>query len=128
MLDRDLAELYQVETRALKQAVKRNRERFPDDFMFYLTLEELRNWRSQFVTSNTNRMWLRHAPMAITEQGVAGVQIRRAVPRGLRDPERVHGRARAETQADRLQRERTANELFGAWHTTHLNGTLKRHS
>lgn len=71
MLDRDLAELYQVETRALKQAVKRNRERFPEDFMFYLTREELRNWRSQFVTSNADKMGLRYLPMAFTEQGVA---------------------------------------------------------
>lgn len=71
MLDRDLAELYQVETRALKQAVRRNSERFPDDFMFELNKEELENWRSQFVTSNEDKMGLRHPPMAFTEQGVA---------------------------------------------------------
>ena len=71
MLDRDLAALYQVETRKLKQAVKRNRERFPPDFMFELTAEELKNWRSQFVTSNGDKMGLRHPPMAFTEQGVA---------------------------------------------------------
>lgn len=71
MLDRDLAELYQVETRSLKQAVRRNSERFPDDFMFELTKEELENWRSQFVTSNEDKMGLRHPPMAFTEQGVA---------------------------------------------------------
>ena len=52
MLDRDLAKLYEVETKALKQAVKRNIKRFPEDFMFELTKEELANWRSQFVTSN----------------------------------------------------------------------------
>ncbi|MBI5603596.1 MAG: ORF6N domain-containing protein [Deltaproteobacteria bacterium] len=52
MFDRDLAVLYGVETKALKQAVKRNPKRFPQDFMFELTLEELNNWRSQFVTSN----------------------------------------------------------------------------
>ena len=51
MLDRDLAELYGVETKALKQAVKRNIRRFPKDFMFELTKEELKNWRSQFVIS-----------------------------------------------------------------------------
>lgn len=51
MLDRDLAELYGVETRVLKQAVRRNIKRFPRDFMFELTKEELENWRSQFVTS-----------------------------------------------------------------------------
>jgi len=71
MLDRDLAALYGVETRALKQAVKRNEARFPSDFMFLLSDEELSKWRSQFVTSNADRMGLRHAPMAFTEQGVA---------------------------------------------------------
>jgi len=72
MLDFDLAELYAVETRVLKQAVRRNIDRFPDDFMFELTKEELENWRSQFVMSNeTNKMGLRYAPFAFTEQGVA---------------------------------------------------------
>ncbi|MEN8965510.1 MAG: ORF6N domain-containing protein [Polaribacter sp.] len=71
MLDRDLAELYQVETKVLKQAVKRNINRFPDDFMFELTKIEFENWRSQFVTSNSDKMGLRYAPMAFTEQGVA---------------------------------------------------------
>jgi hypothetical protein len=52
MLDRDLAELYGVETRRLKEQVRRNIERFPDDFMFELTQEELKNWRSQFATSS----------------------------------------------------------------------------
>ena len=71
MLDRDLAALYGVETRVLKQAVRRNVDRFPDDFMFVLTGKEFINWRSQFVTSNSDKMGLRHAPMAFTEQGVA---------------------------------------------------------
>jgi hypothetical protein len=52
MLDRDLAGLYGVETRRLKEQVRRNIERFPEDFMFELTQEELKNWRSQFATSN----------------------------------------------------------------------------
>ena len=52
MLDRDLAEMYGVQTKVLNQAVKRNIERFPEDFMFQLTNEETQNWRSQFVTSN----------------------------------------------------------------------------
>ena len=52
MLDRDLSELYQVETRRLNEQVKRNSERFPEDFMFQLTKEELANWKSQFATSN----------------------------------------------------------------------------
>lgn len=71
MLDRDLAALYGVETRALKQAVRRNAKRFPADFMFVLTKEEFADWRSQFVISNSDRMGLRYPPMAFTEQGVA---------------------------------------------------------
>jgi hypothetical protein len=51
MLDRDLAELYDVDTRRLKEAVRRNIDRFPEDFMFEMTTEELENWRSQFATS-----------------------------------------------------------------------------
>jgi len=60
-----------VKTKALKQAVRRNIVRFPEDFMFELTKEEFRNWRSQFVTSNQDKMGLRYRPMAFTEQGVA---------------------------------------------------------
>lgn len=71
MLDRDLAELYQVETKVLKQAVKRNLERFPGDFMFVMTERELVNWRSQFVTSNSDKMGLRYLPFCFTEQGIA---------------------------------------------------------
>jgi hypothetical protein len=71
MLDRDLAELYRIPTKVLKQAVKRNLNRFPEDFMFMLNKEEFENWRSQFVTSNSLKMGLRYAPMAFTEQGVA---------------------------------------------------------
>ncbi len=71
MLDRDLAELYQVETKRLKESVRRNINRFPDDFMFELTKNELENWRTQFATSNSEKMGLRYAPMVFTEQGVA---------------------------------------------------------
>jgi S-adenosylmethionine synthetase len=71
MLDRDLAKLYGVATKVLKQQVKRNMDRFPDDFMFELTKDEFANWRSQIVTSNSDNMGLRYAPMAFTEQGVA---------------------------------------------------------
>lgn len=70
MLDRDLALLYGIETKVLKQAVKRNTSRFPEDFMFELTKIEFENWRSQFVTSNSDKMGLRHLPMAFTEHGV----------------------------------------------------------
>lgn len=73
MLDRDLAALYDVETKALNQAVKRSPARFPDDFMFQLSAEELKNWKSQLVTSNSGseKMGLRKLPYAFTEQGVA---------------------------------------------------------
>lgn len=71
MLDRDLAELYGVETKVLKQAVRRNMDRFPSDFMFELTDTEFKNWRSQFVTSKGDKMGLRYKPMVFTEQGVA---------------------------------------------------------
>jgi len=71
MLDRDLAALYGVETKRLKEQVRRNIARFPNDFMFVLSDEEFANWRSHFATSNSDRMGLRHAPMAFTEQGVA---------------------------------------------------------
>ena len=70
MIDRDLAELYGVETKRLKEAVKRNLFRFPEDFMFELTKEEFANWRSQFATSNSDRMGLRYLPMVFTEHGV----------------------------------------------------------
>lgn len=71
MLDRDLAELYGVTTSALNQAVKRNRERFPLDFMFQLTDAETENWKSQIVITNSITMGLRRNPYAFTEQGVA---------------------------------------------------------
>jgi arsenate reductase-like glutaredoxin family protein len=71
MLDRDLAELYQVETRRLNEQVRRNLSRFPQDFMFELTKEELENWMSQIATSNSIKMGLRKPPLCFTEQGVA---------------------------------------------------------
>jgi arsenate reductase-like glutaredoxin family protein len=71
MLDRDLAELYQVETRRLNEQVRRNLSRFPEDFMFELTKEELENWMSQIATSNSIKMGLRKPPLCFTEQGVA---------------------------------------------------------
>jgi len=70
MLDMDLAELYGVETKQLKRSVRRNISRFPSDFMFELTPEELTNWRSQFGTSNREKMGLRIPPFAFTEYGV----------------------------------------------------------
>ncbi len=69
MLDKDLAELYQVETKQLKRQVRRNIERFPKDFMFEMTKEEFYNLRSQIDTSNWGGT--RYIPMVFTEQGVA---------------------------------------------------------
>jgi hypothetical protein len=69
MIDSDLAELYGVETRRLKEQVRRNIRRFPEDFMFVINHEELRSLRSQIATSN--RGGTRYLPMAFTEQGVA---------------------------------------------------------
>jgi hypothetical protein len=81
MLDRDIAELYGVSTRELNQAVKRNIKRFPADFMFQLYKNEMENWKSQFVTSNSKNLksqfvtssWggTRKSPYAFTEGGVA---------------------------------------------------------
>ena len=72
MFDFDLATLYQVPTRALNQAVRRNPARFPDDFMFQLTRKELAYWKSQIVTSNpAAKMGLRKPPLVFTEHGVA---------------------------------------------------------
>jgi phage regulator Rha-like protein len=78
MLDRDLAALYQVSTKVLNQAVRRNIERFPDDFRFQISCEEAEALRSQFVTTNlksqnatSNRGGRRYLPYAFTEQGIA---------------------------------------------------------
>ncbi|GEL09855.1 ORF6N domain-containing protein [Flavobacterium glycines] len=69
MIDKDLAELYSVETKQLKRQVRRNIERFPEDFMFELSEQEFENLRSHFGTSNWGGT--RYTPMAFTEQGVA---------------------------------------------------------
>jgi hypothetical protein len=71
MLDSDLAELYQVPTKALNQAVHRNLDRFPADFMLQLTDTEANSLRSQSVTSNNSRGGWRYLPYAFTEHGVA---------------------------------------------------------
>ena len=70
MLDRDLAELYKVETKVLKQTVRRHNNRFPSDFMFEMTTEELQEWRSQNVTSKADKKGLRYPPFCFTEHGV----------------------------------------------------------
>jgi len=71
ILDRDLAMLYEVETRTLNQAVKRNIKRFPKEFMFQLTKNELEVWMSQIVISKKETMGIRKMPFAFTEQGVS---------------------------------------------------------
>lgn len=71
MFDRDLSALYGVETRVLNQAVKRNIDRFPEDFMFQLSETEFNDWRSQNVMSNSIKMGLRRKPYVFTELGVA---------------------------------------------------------
>ena len=71
MLDFDLAGLYEVETKALNQAVKRNIKRFPKDFMFRITISEWQNMRSQSVTASQNKRNTNVTPYAFTEQGVA---------------------------------------------------------
>jgi len=127
MLDRDLAELYGVETKALKQAVRRNIRRFPKDFMFELTKEELNNWRSQFVTSNRDKMGLRYSPMAFTEQGVAmlssvlnsdraiqvNIQIMRAFTK-LREMLSTHEDLRRKVEAMERKYDRQFKVVFDA--------------
>jgi hypothetical protein len=84
MLDADLAALYEVPTKALNQAVKRNLERFPEDFAFQLSKHELENWRSQVVTSNpSTKMGLRRPPYAFTQEGVAMLSAVLRSPRAV---------------------------------------------
>jgi hypothetical protein len=72
MLDFDLAELYEVETKVLNQSVKRNIDRFPPDFMIQITRQEYNSLRSQFVTLETGRgKYAKYLPYAFTEQGVS---------------------------------------------------------
>ncbi len=84
MLSTDLAELYGVSEKVLNQAVKRNAERFPDDFMFQLTAEEFADLRSQIVTSNVGRGGRRYVPFAFTEQGVAMLSSVLRSPRAVK--------------------------------------------
>ena len=83
MLDSDLAALYEVPTRTLNQAVRRNLDRFPEDFMFRLAAEEMNSLRSQFVISNVGRGGRRFAPYAFTEHGVAMLSTVLRSPRAI---------------------------------------------
>jgi len=81
MLDKDLAILFQVETKVLKQSVKRNMDIFPDHFMFELTEQEFELLRSQFVTSKEGRGGTRYLPMVFTEHGV--LQLSNVIRSGI---------------------------------------------
>src|SRR5665213_1345667 len=83
MLDSDLADLYQVPTKRLNESVRRNISRFPDDFAFELSPDEVVSLRSQFATSNAGRGGSRYAPYVFTEHGVA---MRSSVLRSVRLP------------------------------------------
>jgi hypothetical protein len=83
MLDADLATLYQVATKALNQAVRRNSERFPEDFMFQLTVEEAEALKSQTVTSNIGRGGRRYLPYVFTEHGVGMLSSVLSSPRAV---------------------------------------------
>src|SRR5579864_7765987 len=83
MLDADLADLYRVPTKAFNQAVKRNRKRFPIDFMFQLSAGEARSLRSQIVTSNGGRGGRRYQPYAFTQEGVAMLSSVLSSPRAV---------------------------------------------
>lgn len=125
MLDRDLADLYGVETRRLKEQVRRNIERFPEDFMFELTQEELKNWRSQFATSNEDVMGLRIKPFAFTEHGIlmlssvlkseravqVNIQIMRTFTK-LRQAVLVHGNLRKDLDEFKLITEERFRIVF----------------
>jgi hypothetical protein len=83
MLDRDLAILYGIETKRLKEAVRRNISRFPSDFMFEMSEEELQHWRTHFASSNADKIGLRYAPMVFTEQGIAMLSSVVNTPRSI---------------------------------------------
>ena len=129
MSDLDLAELYGVETRVLIQAVKRNSDRFPEDFMFQLTPDETESLRSQFVISNVGRGGRRYSPYVFTEQGVAmlssvlhskrAIQVNIAIMRAfvkLRDYLSTHKEPAHQLE----QTQRTQKE-----HTGHINAIWK---
>lgn len=92
MLDRDLAALYGVSTKALNQAVSRNRERFPDDFVFQLTREEARNLRSQPVTSSSHPS--KNQQVTSNWSQIVTRPEPRKIARGAADPPALHGGAR----------------------------------
>jgi hypothetical protein len=132
MLDADLAELYGVETRRLIEQVKRNRDRFPDDFMFQLSKEEAAALRSQNATSKGGRGGRRYAPYVFTEQGVAmpssvlrserAVAVNIEIMRAFVELRRIStSHSALKKRIDELERETSAK--FGE-HGKHLAGML----
>ena len=107
MLDRDIAALYNVETKVLNQAVKRNIKRFPEDFMFQLSKTEFQIWKSQIVTSNSDKMGLRRPPYAFTEQGKSEMEDTLEIQNDINESTRAQldaiSTALAELQASRSQ-------------------------
>lgn len=92
MFDFDLAALYGIKTKILKQAVNRNLERFPEDFMFKIAKQELENLRSQIVTSNLGaKMGPRYSPYVFTEQGIAMLSSVLRTPQAVNHPYRHAG-------------------------------------
>ena len=118
LLDSDLSSLYGVETKRLVEAVKRNKERFPDDFMFQLNEKEFDNLKSQFATSSS---WggRRYAPYVFTEQGVAMLSSVLRSPRAVAVP--VHHARRSDSihrnriMADRWMCQRNNKLSHGRW-------------
>jgi hypothetical protein len=124
MLDADLAALYGVETRALVQAVNRNIERFPGDFMLRLTAAEAKALRSQFVISKLGRGGSRYLPYAFTEQGVAMLSTVLRSPRAVH---RDHAHVRApEADAGRERRAREAARRARGEARRQVSGRLRR--
>lgn len=103
LLDTDLAGLYGVTTKVLAQAVKRNADRFPDDFMVQLDDEEWESLRSQFVISNAGRGGQRYALYPFTEQGRGHVDFGTGWHAGDRSQYRDHARLRAAPRSDRVE-------------------------
>ena len=111
MLDRDLAELYKVETKQLKRADRRNIERFPDDFMFELSKEELENWRYQFGTSNIEKFGLRVTPFAFTEYGLLMLASVLNSERAIQNLSNANGSGLRQITAQQSIKKRVLNPL-----------------
>jgi hypothetical protein len=115
LIDVHLATLYGVTTKRLNEQVKRNRARFPEDFMFQLTAEEVASLRSQFATSNKGRGGRRYAPYAFTEQGVAMLSTVLNSERAIQvNIERLERRTGSEAGRARKEIRRSVQNVFDA--------------